>query len=79
MNEIPYNLLSGEFWIYPAHIADANFDGIVDIYDIGLVARAFGASLGHLRWNAVYDVVIDGIVNMRDIGVVARNFGWRSS
>jgi hypothetical protein len=75
-DEITPNLLSGEVRIYPTHIADINLDGTVNMKDIGLVAKAFGAKAGEPRWNVICDVVKDGIINMRDVGTVARSFGW---
>jgi hypothetical protein len=83
--DISTNLLSGEVRLYPTHIADVNRDGKVDMHDIGYVAHefgvreGFGATPGHPRWNADYDVVLDGVIDMRDVGTVARNFGWRAS
>jgi len=55
---------------------DTNFDGKVDITDIGLVLRAFGAMPGHPRWmNGRTDVNCDGKVDMTDIGKILRKYG----
>jgi hypothetical protein len=74
--DISTNLLTGEVRIFPTHIADLNYDGTVNMKDIGLVAKAFGTKDGDTRWNAICDVNKDGLVNMRDVGIVARSFGW---
>jgi hypothetical protein len=54
---------------------DLNGDGIVDMKDIGLVARAFGAIPGSPRWNTVCDIYDNRAIDMKDIGAVARAFG----
>ena len=50
-------------------------DGIVNIRDISVVAKAFGSTPGMPLWNANCDVNNDGIINIRDISIVAKNFG----
>jgi hypothetical protein len=57
---------------------DLNRDGIVNILDISIVARAFASRLGDLDWNAAADLNKDGIVNILDISLVARSFGKRT-
>ncbi|MEM3629146.1 MAG: PKD domain-containing protein [Candidatus Bathyarchaeia archaeon] len=54
---------------------DLNMDGMVDMKDISLAARAFGSYPGHPRWNYVADENEDGIIDMRDIALTCRNFG----
>ena len=76
LGELPHDLYNGFYKIYSTNIGDINFDGKVDMKDIGFVASAFGAYPGHPRWNENYDVILDGKIDMRDIGIVARNFGW---
>jgi hypothetical protein len=71
----------GTYEIMPNHIADINWDYLVDMRDVGIAARAFGADPTHERWNPAADVtgpegVPDEQVDMRDIAIIARNFGW---
>ena len=54
---------------------DLNEDGIVDMRDISIAARAFGSYPGHPRWNPIADINKDNKVDMRDLATVARNFG----
>lgn len=58
-----------------ALVGDVNGDGKVDMKDLGLVARSFGATPSSPRWNAVCDLNGDGIINIKDLGIVARHFG----
>jgi len=61
--------------MYPL-ITDINFDGKVDMKDIGMAARAFGTYPCHPRWRMEADLPpCDGKVDMKDIGRIARDFG----
>ncbi len=57
---------------------DSNYDGKVNMYDIGAVAASFGAIMVRQcssRWNFRCDLNDDRKINMQDIGMVARYFG----
>jgi len=54
---------------------DINADGIIDIFDITIVALAFGSEPGDPNWNPIADINSDGIVDIFDIVVVALHFG----
>lgn len=76
----PYSpSLSADFRI--SFIGDLNLDYEVNMMDVSIAGRAFGAFEGHPRWNPKADItgeehlVPDGIVDMRDISLIARNFG----
>lgn len=56
-------------------LGDVNGDGIVDMSDIALVARAFGSFPGDPKWNPDLDINQDGFIDLTDIAIVARNFG----
>lgn len=61
--------------------ADVNYDGTVDMRDVGTVSRAFGASYGppvDPRWTFRADINNDRKIDMRDIGFVAKQFGKSS-
>jgi len=58
-----------------AILGDVNGDGKVDIKDVGIVARAFGATPSDPRWNPAADLNGDGKIDIRDIAIVAANFG----
>jgi hypothetical protein len=54
--------------------------GLVDMRDIGFIARQFGTTPTSPNWDPVADItgpqflVPDGVVDMRDVGLTARNF-----
>jgi hypothetical protein len=54
---------------------DVNGDGLVNMRDIGLVARNFNAKEGDERYSPECDLNSDGIVNMRDVNIAVLNFG----
>jgi hypothetical protein len=54
---------------------DLNMDGTVNILDITVVARAYGAKLGDEKWNPAADLDRNGIINILDIAKVARDYG----
>lgn len=76
VEDVPHILQHGVYENYPTNIGDINFDGVVDMRDIGIAALAFGSDPGHERWNPACDLNGDDKIDMRDIAVVARNFGW---
>jgi nitrous oxidase accessory protein NosD len=67
-------------WKWPL-VGDVNNNFIVDMKDVALVAKAFGSSPGHERWNPIADItgsqylVPDNKVDMKDVGLIAKNFG----
>ncbi|MEM3828138.1 MAG: right-handed parallel beta-helix repeat-containing protein, partial [Conexivisphaerales archaeon] len=75
--EVPVDRSDGLFEMYPTHIGDVNYDGRVNAWDIGLVAKAFGASPGHMRWNREYDIDRNGKIDIKDIAIVCKGFGWK--
>jgi hypothetical protein len=52
-----------------------NGDGIVNILDIFVVAKAFDSKPGDTKWNPIADLNRDGKVNILDIFLVANAFG----
>lgn len=61
--------------VFPPIPGDVNGDVVVNMKDLGIVARAFGSYPGSSNWNPVADLNGDGTVNMKDIAIIARNFG----
>jgi ABC-type transport system substrate-binding protein len=53
---------------------DYNF--VIDIFDIVVVAAAFGSSPGDANWDSRADIVKDYLIDIFDIVVIAGNFGW---
>jgi len=56
------------------HIADLNEDGVVDILDIAIFARAFGSIPGNTKWNPKADIDRNNIINILDGVVIARSY-----
>jgi hypothetical protein len=54
---------------------DLNSDGIVDMLDIAIVAKAYGSYPEHPRWNPIADLNHDDIINIVDVGWVCKKFG----
>jgi len=54
---------------------DLNNDGIVDILDIAIVAKAYGSYTGHPRWNPKADLNGDAMVDIIDVAKVAKEYG----
>jgi len=72
----------GEFGVFEIKVTitfaeDLNFDEIVDVTDIYIVAEAFGSYSSHPEWNPQADIDKNDIVDIRDIYLVAINFGKR--
>ena len=55
--------------------ADVNHDGKVDILDVVMVAKAFGAKMGDPNWDAKADVDNNGTVNILDVFLIAYEYG----
>jgi parallel beta-helix repeat protein len=68
-------LLEGSVVIRVRMPGDVNMDGKVDVKDLLIPSKAFGASSGTLRWNSIADENEDGKINIIDLFIVARNFG----
>lgn len=56
-------------------MTDLNKDGIVNILDISIVARAYGCKPKDPNWNEVADLNKDGVINILDISLIARDYG----
>jgi len=54
---------------------DVNEDGAVDIFDLTLVAKAYGSVVGDPAYDEVCDITKDGRVDMRDLTIVSKYYG----
>jgi parallel beta-helix repeat protein len=80
---IRYYLVDPHPLIYPiecyesSHVCspDLNRDGIVNMVDVGRVARASSCKPGDDRWNPTADLDLNELINDLDISIVAENFG----
>jgi hypothetical protein len=60
----PYSWLRG----------DVNYDSVVNIVDVSIIAKAFGSSMGDVNWNCRCDLNSDKIINILDLSVAASSF-----
>jgi len=75
--------ITGSTWYDDCHYSDYPYktqlptpDYKVDIKDVALAARSFGAYPGHERWSTVADINGDYKVDIKDIAAIAKLFGW---
>lgn len=54
---------------------DLNGDGIINVLDLVIFAKAFGSYPGHPRWNPRADIDENKIINILDGAKIAKNFG----
>ena len=66
--------LEKSFWI--TTLGDTNEDGVVDIFDMAIVAVCFGSRLGELNFNPEADVLLDHTIDIFDIVKIALDYGW---
>jgi hypothetical protein len=69
----------GQFYLdlryYQLLPSDLNGDGIVNMLDVSIVAKAFGSKLGDPAWDFRADVNGNGIVNIVDVSIIAKDYG----
>jgi len=58
-------------------LGDLNGDGIINIYDLRILAKAYGSKSGDARWNEDADLYKDGKINIYDLIYIGRNYGKR--
>ena len=61
--------------IPPTLLGDLNDDGVVDIFDVVIIAKAFGSEPGDDNWNQLADLNGDDIVDIFDVVTISKNFG----
>jgi hypothetical protein len=62
------------FWGTDSLIGDFNHDGVVDIFDVSLIALSFGTNEGEEGYIAVCDIDEDGDVDLFDLVMVAKYY-----
>ena len=65
--------VSSVYCCYP--VGDIDRNGVVDMRDLAVLARAFGSYPGASNWNPKADLNQDSVVNMRDAAILLDNFG----
>lgn len=54
---------------------DINNDSVINMADVILLASAFNAVSGDLKYAPIFDINNDGVINMADVIIIAANFG----
>jgi hypothetical protein len=62
-------------WMFVTIAGDIDGDGDVDIFDIVIIADAYGSSEGEPKYNAICDIDGDGDVDIFDVVIAAGNYG----
>lgn len=62
------------FWGTDSLIGDFNSDGVVDIFDVSLIALCYGAYEGEPGFIAACDIDEDGDIDLFDLVMVAKYF-----
>jgi len=60
---------------YYEQLSDLNHDGLVNILDVTIVAKAYGSKPGDPNWNVIADLDGNGIIDILDISKVAKDYG----
>ena len=68
-------LVPNSYCCFPVGDLDRNW--VVDMRDLGILARAFGSYPNSANWNPDADLNGDGFVDIRDAGILLRHFGER--
>jgi hypothetical protein len=71
---IAHDTIDGQYVFMPI-MGDITGDGIVDIFDIVIIATAFGSTPSDPNWDSRADLNGDGKVNIIDAVTLAINFG----
>jgi hypothetical protein len=56
-------------------LGDVNYDGIIDVYDLFMVGKAYGSKAGDSNWNQDCDFNYDGVIDTIDVSIVDENYG----
>jgi parallel beta-helix repeat protein len=72
--DVPHDKTDGLYRYRPMP-GDLNSDGIVNISDLFIVAKAYGTKPEDSNWNPLADLNNDNIINILDLIHVARNYG----
>ena len=55
---------------------DLNDDGVINLRDISLAAKSFGARPGDDLWNTAYDLNEDEVINVEDLVMILCYYGY---
>ena len=62
----------------PVILGDLNADGKVNVWDLYLVARAFGTEPGDSSWNPVADLDKNSVIDIIDLMKIAKEYGKKA-
>jgi hypothetical protein len=75
MNITSNTFINNQTTVMVKFLGDVNGNGKVDMYDISLIAMAFGASPGNSRWTPETDINGDNKIDLIDVAITSKNFG----
>lgn len=56
-------------------LGDANASGLIDVYDLVIVAAAYGSKKGGVLWDPNADIYYDGQIDIWDAVLIGQHFG----
>jgi len=74
-DENPSNDCLGRYIFVDAQLAgDINYDGLVNLQDLGILLAAWGTIPDDPGWNPAADLNDDGIIDLEDLGILLADF-----
>ncbi len=74
-NPILHGIVNGRATVVGSLVGDINGDGRVNIFDLVIIARAYGSTPEDLNWDVHCDLNGDGRVNILDLVMLAKDYG----
>lgn len=59
-------------------LGDINHDGVINIYDVVMLAAAYGSTPSDPNWNSEADLLSDNVIDMYDAVLLLYNYGISS-
>jgi hypothetical protein len=75
---LPFTTIDGSFTNVAYLPGDLNHDGVVDIYDALILAKAFNSRPGDPNWNPEADLLDHGVIDIFDAIALCSHFGQTS-
>ena len=63
------------FYLLEPRHADVNHNGVVDVFDLRLIAEAWDSEVGEPEYNSDADLNDDGLINAQDLNMLNTQYG----